>query len=968
MQEDFLMFYKMIAKARDRWFASADCTVGSLINYIERKGELRGAQIEAVKTYLFLKAGCGNRPLFELFAKGAFNSLNLDELPLTSAARQYMESVPAAAALYEYACQKNDAKEQVSPALERLLSETPEQVDCRQFFKDAFYGVTYTDYLFSLPMGAGKTWLMAAFIYLDLYFAHNEPDNPAFAHNFIIFAPSGLKSSVVPSLKTIQKFDPSWVLPQPAADDIKRRIIFEVLDQNKSGKKSNRTRNPNVQKLASHQPFSDLFGLVAVTNAEKVILDRIQEKKGQISFMEQSRDERDRQANDLRNLIGKLPFLSVFIDEVHHAVRDEIKLRAVINDWMEKHALNSVIGFSGTPYLEKAEHISVGNSSLTTSFSEISNVVYYYSLGDAVGSFLKKPVVKISDSPDCEIIIEEGVRAFFNTYRDTVYENGLTAKLGIYCGSIEKCEELVYPLVLRILAEYDIPPSAVLRFHRGNRKYPKGADSQMNFDTLDQPDSRIRVVLLVQIGKEGWDCRSLTGIILSQEGDCPRNMVLQTSCRCLRQVVKDRRETALIYLNEGNAKKLNAQLMKEQHISLDDFCAPRGNKGERRRYDRTDFLRLPLLSYYEMQVRYKDFTVERASDTDRKIRDCAAFETEGNIVKTADGLTDMETVETEVICRERGEEPAGFLAWLYWLSKSSFGFVTMEQLRSQEAALKYVFERITYTDDSGVRCFSSLADRKKVEAGIRMAFYDKRDFAAEEEFVRTDARLLKRENCTPHILAEQLKRYYPDEETVQNIIKADEGKLALTDKEVQILELARETGNMSIAEKLLKKTTPHPGKDRSFHYLPYRFDSEFEQKFFEDVLTFREMEELGLEIYYNGDRALTEFQIRCFKKKNGRWLYVGRYTPDFLIVKRKKDEIYKVLITETKGKLYGESTGFQERKHFMETEFVRRNNEKYGYEKFAYFYLEDSLSEPERILLTQKKIREFFREEKDICR
>lgn len=921
------MFYKMISKARDRWFASADCTVGSLINYMERKGELRGTQIEAVKTYLFLKIGCGNRPLSELFAKGAFNSLNLDELPLTSAVRRYMESVPAAAALYEYACQKNDGQEQVSPALERLLSETPEQVDCRQFFKDAFYGVTYTDYLFSLPMGAGKTWLMAAFIYLDLYFAHNEPDNPAFAHNFIIFAPSGLKSSVVPSLSTIQKFDPSWVLPEPAASDIKRRIIFEVLDQNKPGKKANRTRNPNVQKIASHQPLSDLFGLVAVTNAEKVILECIQEKEGQIASMEQSRDERDCQANDLRNLIGKLPFLSVFIDEVHHAVREEIKLRAVIKDWMEKHALNSVIGFSGTPYLEKAEHISVGKSGLTASFSEISNVVYYYPLAGAVGSFLKKPVVKISDAPDSEIIIEEGVRAFFDTYRDTVYENGLTAKLGIYCGSIEKCEELVYPLVLRILSEYDIPSTAVLRFHRGNRKYPKSVDSQMNFDTLDQPDSRIRVVLLVQIGKEGWDCKSLTGIILSQEGDCPRNMVLQTTCRCLRQVIKGRRETALIYLNEGNAKKLNDQLLKEQHISLDDFCACGTGRGERKRYRRTGIPGLPPLSYYEMRVRYKDYTAERAVDTEQKIRDCAACEKAGNIVKTADNLTSMKTVETEVIYRERGGEPAGFLAWLYWLSKSSFGFVTMEQLRAQEAALKYVFECITYTDGSGVRRFSSLADRKKVEAGIRKAFYDKRDSAAEEDFVLTDAHLLKTENCMPHIRADKLKTYGP-EETAENIVEADEGRLALA----------------------------------------YRFDSEFELEFFKDILALREMEELGLEIYYNGGRTLAGFQVRCFKKDDGSWRYVGRYTPDFLILKRKNDEIYKVLITETKGKDCGQSAGFRERRRFMETVFVRRNNEKYGYEKFAYFYLEDSLSESERLIFTQKKIREFFREEKDICR
>ena len=62
-----------------------------------------------------------------------------------------------------------------------------------------------------------------------------------------------------------------------------------------------------------------MFGLVAVTNAEKVILDRIQEKNGQISLFEESDGEKDRQANKLCNLIGKLPSLAIFIDEVHHA-------------------------------------------------------------------------------------------------------------------------------------------------------------------------------------------------------------------------------------------------------------------------------------------------------------------------------------------------------------------------------------------------------------------------------------------------------------------------------------------------------------------------------------------------------------------------------------------------------------------------------------------------------------------------
>ena len=37
-----------------------------------------------------------------------------------------------------------------------------------------------------------------------------------------------------------------------------------------------------LEKQITHQPLSELFGLVAVTNAEKVILERIQEKQGQI--------------------------------------------------------------------------------------------------------------------------------------------------------------------------------------------------------------------------------------------------------------------------------------------------------------------------------------------------------------------------------------------------------------------------------------------------------------------------------------------------------------------------------------------------------------------------------------------------------------------------------------------------------------------------------------------------------------
>ena len=207
---------------------------------------------------------------------------------------------------------------------------------------------------------------------------------------------------------------------------------------------------------------------------EKVILDRIQEKQGQINMFEESEDDKDQQANELRNLIGKLPSLSIFIDEVHHAVSDEIKLRAVVTRWAQNHTVNSVIGFSGTPYLDKVEKIKVVDS-LSIGTAEITNIVYYYPLIDGVGNFLKRPVVKIADIADSSLIIEKGVREFLDTYKDIVYADGLTAKLGIYCGTIEKLEETVYPQVSRIVAEYGLGADYAKKVYI--RRNPKVAEA-----------------------------------------------------------------------------------------------------------------------------------------------------------------------------------------------------------------------------------------------------------------------------------------------------------------------------------------------------------------------------------------------------------------------------------------------------------------------------------------------------------
>lgn len=938
------MFYKMIEAKRNEWLASETCTVKAVIDYIVKTGQMRDAQVEAIKTYLFLKIACGCKPLAELFCEGAFNTLDLDDLEVSHSTREYLKVNKAAAALFEYACLTNDAGEQVSPKLEQQIRKEPESIDCHAFFHKAFYDLSYTDYLFSLPMGAGKTYLMAAFIYLDLYFARNEPKNSAFAHNFIIFAPSGLKSSVVPSLKTIQNFDPTWVIPEPAASELKRMISFEVLDQSKTAKKSNKTKNPNVQKIANHQPLSELFGLVAVTNAEKVILDRIQESQGQINLFEESDDEKDRQANELRNLIGKLPALSIFIDEVHHAVSDEIKLRAVVTRWAENDTVNSVIGFSGTPYLEKAEKITVVDN-LSVAAAEITNIVYYYPLINGVGNFLKRPVVKIAEFADSSRIIEAGVREFFETYKDTVYANGTVAKLGIYCGTIEKLEELVYPLVAKIAAECGFGSDTILKFHKGNKQYPQPTDSQMQFDSLDKAISKIRVVLLVQIGKEGWDCRSLAGVILSQEGDCSKNMVLQTSCRCLREVVHGEPETSVIVLNRGNADHLVKQLEQTQRIDLKTFQTGTSGRGVQR-HSRVKRLALPKIDHVRFELaRETTVHVLPVGDIDAGISLAAGASRTEVAVESVEGLDFSGRSTTyEHGAAQAPSMPATFRKWrhdlLHEAGPAPDALLEFAESNRGEESLRTLFESVTVRDETGGRAFRPEFDQLALRSKVRSLFYERRDVRVDIEEVGdvAFAAFVDEGRLTP-VYDVPREEFYPDERREEEILAADQSKLP--DNLQQAYDALIAAGQKDVADGLLVGHGLKPEAMNTYQYIPYRFDSPFEHDFYEMLMGLDLVGELGLEVYYNGDNAVADFRVDCFRKSGATWKKVGKYTPDFLIIRRSGDAIEKILITETKGVGYSRDQSFVERREFMENVFVPANNKHFGRERFCYEVITD---------------------------
>lgn len=914
---------------------------------------MRDAQIEAIKTYLFLKIACSNRPLWELFVDGVFNDTNIGQIELTETAREIFKTNKAAVALFQYSRLTDKNGRQLAPELESYIKRHADEIDYENVFRKIFYGVDYTDYLFSLPMGAGKTYLMAAFIYLDLYFAQNEPNNPVFAHNFVVCVPSGLKSSIVPSLKHIKEFDPSWIIPEPTATQLKRLIKFEILDEQKTAKKSNRIKNPNAQKINNHQPMDELMGLVAITNAEKVILDCVDKNIDPILFSEDE-NYRIKSANELRSIIGQLPNLAIYIDEVHHAADEDIKLRKVVKEWTKRRTFNSVLGFSGTPYLNKAEDVVLGNTFHIRN-TDLANVVYYYPLINGIGNFLKVPDVKFADG-DTDMIVRNGVKEFLDKYRDTVYPNHTCAKLAIYCGQIETLEERIYPLVAEIASTYGLEPTKIiLKYHGGNEDYPQPEGSETEFASLDTSISQVKIVLLVQIGKEGWDCKSLTGVILPREKACPKTMVLQTSCRCLRQVQKNNNESALIWLNKFNADILNKQLKQQQNITLQEFNSKK-NQPVRlvERYSRMDKMRVPPIDFYQLKVSYQTLIVEDDFDISMRLQDEALLQ------KSAMSLIHQQDMEGRIIGLSEEEQEdnvrISFNHWLQLIVKEGFNTLSVANLRKYVKELNSIFNRIVVEKD-GEYYFNHRYDQLQIRSLIRQAFLPKRTFDTKEEVIPTKANLLRIESLVSPVEATD-DRYYPSDEEVKEILEWD-NKPALPELSEEVLKKLEELSALGIDTStfLASKKDTHLEREKTYHYLPYHFDSGFEIKYFEDSIL-PLIKNKKLEVYFNGDDTLTDFKIDCFRQKGEAWQYIGKYVPDFLLISRNADnEIHKVIIIETKGE--GFAAKFTEKKEFMKT-FIQKNNEKFGYPRFDFLYLEETLSKEERERRTLEAIETFF--------
>jgi hypothetical protein len=362
------------------------------------------------------------------------------------------------------------------------------------------------------------------------------------------------------------------------------------------------------------------------------------------------------------------------------------------------------------------------------------------------------------------------------------------------------------------------------------------------------------------------------------------------------------------------------------------------------------------MQFYQLKVSYETQTIEEAKPAEEICKATVNADI-SHTIKTQDFEGEVQNIAIDEI--ERGDAQAVFSTWLYSIARSSFGFVTMEDLNAHTNLLRNVFDTITYNKDNTVY-FSSKFDHALIKSSIRKSFCDKRDFITSEELIPHEAKLLNIANFTAIVNTDYHSDYYPNQDIVKKIIMDDNGELKINEKDMLAIEALEAAEQYDLAKQLKNKYISHPAKDRSFHYIPYKTGSGFEWTFIDEILVYDDVERLGLEVYYNGDRASTEFKIRCYKIGGSRWQYIGMYTPDFLIIKRKDGAIHKAVIVETKGAGY--AADFADKRAFMETEFTVQNNKAFGYRRFDYLYLEDSLSEAERIKKTHRAITAFFKE------
>ncbi len=516
------------------------------------KAFLRKPQFEALEMYVFIKEFMGNPQVFEMFDDWRNRRDKFSDASYYSVDKSGMSQL------------FDDLTEQQTDTLFKQMKKYQEE---------------YPNYIYALTMGLGKTILMGTCIFYEFLLARTYPKDKRFCHNALVFAPD---KTVLQSLQEIMTFDKTKVLPPEYAARLDAEIKFHFLDE--SG--------------AILHTIDDSDFNIIISNTQKIIVkkQRKEETPCQKLFGDSSllsavyggkdgEDEDDAwddttlKDNQRFKKLCRLPQLGVYVDEAHHLFGSELEknirkgkgnttsLRDTINLLHHNAHIVACYNYTGTPYV---------NNQL------LPEVVYAYGLRESIwNGFLKDAEPNGFENVKNEEFLRAAVTQFWQEYGGKTYE-GLTPKLAIYAARVEEAVDEVRPALESILADLGIPISKIL-LNVGDAKYTKDNDIRdfHNLDVFGTTGNEKQFIILVEKGKEGWNCRSLFGVALFRSPDS-KIFVLQATMRCLRAIT-DERQTAMIFLSKENFDILDDELHKNFNMDIKGLKDP--GKTKRRRYE-----------------------------------------------------------------------------------------------------------------------------------------------------------------------------------------------------------------------------------------------------------------------------------------------------------------------------------------------------------------------------------------------
>lgn len=511
---------------------------------------LRKPQFEALEMYVFLKEFLHNKYLYVIFEEwynktGSFEGR--EELGFSKKTGQFSMFDPI---------------EQHHEDDKKLFKQVFNQI---KSFKQI-----YPNYIFALTMGLGKTVLMATSIFYEFLLANKYPKTSRYCHNALVFAPD---KTVLQSLKEIETFDKTKVIPPEYVNWLDTHLKFHFLDD--TGVSLNAIEKSKFN--------------IIISNTQKIILKKQHKEKPAtekfFSYNDGFEDlldddisnEKDLLSNQRFAKITRLRQLGIYVDEAHHVFGNDLakdfgmkksstSLRLTINHLAEAldKAGSRVVGcynYTGTPYVGKRL---------------LPEVVYAYGLKDAIDNqYLKQ--VKIEGLENVKsktkAFVKTAITEFWEKHDGKRYE-GILPKFAFFASNIEELQKELRPVIEEVLVELGIPITKIL-VNVGDEKITSNDDLR-EFRNLDRPESDKQFILLVNKGKEGWNCRSLFGVGLHRE---PKSkvFVLQATMRCLRAITANQQE-GMVYLSGENIKILENELEQNFNLSVDELTSAGDDK------------------------------------------------------------------------------------------------------------------------------------------------------------------------------------------------------------------------------------------------------------------------------------------------------------------------------------------------------------------------------------------------------